>query len=194
MIRDPSSPAAAPPARDRLGDFTTDTRLLILTPMAVVVGAISAFVAVVLVWLIGTATNIAYYHRLSSSFVSPANNQLGLWAVLVPMCGVLIVGLMARFGSDRIRGHGIPEAMEAILIGRSRMSAKVAILKPLSSAISIGTGGAFGGGGPPHRGQPDVGQGRDPEAALLGHLDRDRRAVRRGGPHHHDRWRVRVTV
>jgi len=148
MIPDASPPAAAHPARDRLGDFTTDTRLLILTPMAAVVGAISAFVAVALVWLIGTATNIAYYHRLSSSFVSPANNQLGLWAVLVPMVGGLIVGLMARFGSDRIRGHGIPEAMEAILIGRSRMSAKVAILKPLSSAISIGTGGPFGAEGP----------------------------------------------
>src|SRR5262245_22185610 len=148
MIRDPSPPAAAYSARDRPGDFTTDTRLLILTPMAAVVGAISAFVAVALVWLIGTATNIAYFHRFSSSFVSPADNRLGLWAVLVPMVGGLIVGLMARFGSDRIRGHGIPEAMEAILIGRSRMSAKVAILKPLSSAISVGSGGPFGAEGP----------------------------------------------
>src|SRR5262245_31675420 len=148
MIRDPSPPAAAYSARDRPGDFTTDTRLLILTPMAAVVGAISAFVAVALVWLIGTVTNIAYYHRFSSSFVSPADNQLGLWAALVPMVGGLIVGLMARFGSDRIRGHGIPEAMEAILIGRSRMSAKVAVLKPLSSALAIGTGGPFGAEGP----------------------------------------------
>ena len=148
MIRDASPLATAHTGRDRLGDFTTDTRLLVLTPMAAVVGAISAFVAVALVWLIGTATNIAYYHRFSSTFASPADNHLGLWAALVPMAGGLIVGLMARFGSDRIRGHGIPEAMEAILIGRSRMSAKVAILKPLSSAISIGTGGPFGAEGP----------------------------------------------
>jgi chloride channel protein, CIC family len=133
---------------DRLGDFTTDARLLILTPMAAVVGVISALVAVALVWLIGGVTNLAYYHRLSSKLVSPADNRLGVWAVLVPIVGGLIVGLMARYGSDRIRGHGIPEAMEAILIGRSRMQAKVAVLKPLSSAISIGTGGPFGAEGP----------------------------------------------
>src|SRR3954467_6979056 len=116
--------------------------------MALVVGVMSAFVARALVWLIGTFTNLAYYQRFSSELVSPADNHLGYWAVLVPMAGGLLVGLMARYGSDRIRGHGIPEAMEAILIGRSRMSAKVAILKPLSSAISIGTGGPFGAEGP----------------------------------------------
>ena len=108
---------------DRLGDFTADPRLILLSLMAVVVGVISALVAVALVWLIGTATNLAYYHRFASELVSPAGNHLGLWAVLVPMVGGLIVGLMARYGSDRIRGHGIPEAMEAILIGQSRMSA-----------------------------------------------------------------------
>lgn len=133
---------------DRLGDFTTDARLLIITPMAAVVGVISAFVAVALVWLIGTLTNLFYYQRFSSEMVSPAGNQLGPWAVLVPMAGGLLVGLMARYGSEKIRGHGIPEAMEAILIGRSRMSAKVALLKPLSSAISIGSGGPFGAEGP----------------------------------------------
>ncbi|HET9725882.1 MAG TPA: chloride channel protein, partial [Gemmatimonadales bacterium] len=116
--------------------------------MAAVVGVISAFVAVVLVWLIGSLTNLFYYHRLSSALVSPAGNQLGVWAVLVPVAGGLIIGLMARYGSEKIRGHGIPEAMEAILIGRSRMSAKVALLKPLSSAISIGSGGPFGAEGP----------------------------------------------
>src|ERR1041385_7765505 len=133
---------------DRLGDFTANARLLLLTPMAVVVGVIGALVALALVWLIGAVTNLAYYHRFASDFVSPAANGLGLWAALVPMAGGLIVGLMARYGSDRIRGHGIPEAMEAILIGQSRMQAKVAILKPLSSAISIGTGGPFGAEGP----------------------------------------------
>jgi chloride channel protein, CIC family len=133
---------------DRLADFTAGPRLLVLSIMALVVGVISALVAVALVWLIGTFTNLAYFQRFSSSLVSPADNRLGYWAVLVPMVGGLIVGLLARYGSDRIRGHGIPEAMEAILIGRSRMSAKVAVLKPLASAIAIGTGGPFGAEGP----------------------------------------------
>ena len=136
------------PAAHRLGDFTADRRLAILVPMAGVVGAISAFVAYGLIWLIGLITNIAYYHRLDHTLVSPSENTLGVWAVLVPVVGALIIGLMARYGSERIRGHGIPEAMEAILIGRSRMDAKVAILKPLSSAISIGSGGPFGAEGP----------------------------------------------
>lgn len=116
--------------------------------MAAIVGVISAFVAVALVWLIGSLTNLFYYHRFDSHLVSPAHNQLGAWAVLIPTLGGLIVGLMARYGSEKIRGHGIPEAMEAILIGRSRMSAKVALLKPLSSAIAIGSGGPFGAEGP----------------------------------------------
>jgi chloride channel protein, CIC family len=137
-----------PIARRELADFTTDRRLLPLILMAVVVGVMSAFVAEALVWLIAVITNLAYYHRLSAALVSPAANQLGWWAVLVPVVGGLIIGLMARYGSEKIRGHGIPEAMEAILIGQSRMSGKVAILKPISSAISIGTGGPFGAEGP----------------------------------------------
>jgi len=136
------------PSRRELRDFTTDTRLLPLTAMSIAVGVMSAFVAYALVWLIGVITNLVYYHRFSPALVSPAANALGWWAVIVPMTGGLIVGLMARYGSERIRGHGIPEAMEAILIGRSRMDAKVAILKPISSAISIGTGGPFGAEGP----------------------------------------------
>jgi len=135
-------------ARRGLGDFTTDRRLLLLTLAALVVGAIGAVVAYALVWLIGAITNLTYYHHLSATLVSPADNHLGVWAVFVPMVGGLVVGLMARYGSEKIRGHGIPEAMEAILIGRSRMDAKIAILKPLSSAISIGTGGPFGAEGP----------------------------------------------
>src|SRR6476660_1814669 len=140
--------APAIPRTDRLGDFTADSRLLIIPPMAAVVGVMSAFVALALVWLIGSLTNLFYYHRLSSALVSPAANQLGPWAVLVPIAGGLVIGLMARYGSEKIRGHGIPEAMEAILIGRSRMSARVDLLKPLSSEISIGTGGPFGAEGP----------------------------------------------
>ncbi|HTO88624.1 MAG TPA: chloride channel protein [Thermoanaerobaculia bacterium] len=131
-----------------LSDFTTDRRVLVLSLMAVAVGVIGALVAVALVWLIGVITNLAYYQRLSSSFASPAGNQLGAWSILVPVAGGLVIGLMARFGSEKIRGHGIPEALEAILIGRSRLDAKVAVLKPVSSAISIGTGGPFGAEGP----------------------------------------------
>jgi len=133
---------------DRLGDFTADSRVLTLTGMAALIGVISAFVALALLRLIGFFTHLFYYHAIDSRLVSPADNRLGVWALLVPIVGGLIVGLMARYGSERIRGHGIPEALEAILIGQSRMSARVAVLKPLSSAISIGTGGPFGAEGP----------------------------------------------
>lgn len=135
-------------AAESLGDFTADARVVTLTVMAAVVGVVSAFVALALVRLIGLFTHLFYYHQLSSELVSPAQHRLGPVAALIPVAGGLIVGLMARYGSEQIRGHGIPEALEAILIGRSRMSAKVAILKPLSSAISIGTGGPFGAEGP----------------------------------------------
>jgi chloride channel protein, CIC family len=138
----------AHPSTVPLGDFSADKRLLLLTPMAALIGIVGALVAYALVWLIGGITNLVYYQRLSAHLVSPADNRLGFVAVLIPIIGGLLIGLMARYGSEKIRGHGIPEAMEAILIGRSRMSAKVAILKPLSSAISIGTGGPFGAEGP----------------------------------------------
>lgn len=140
--------AAKTDAHAQLGDFTTDRRVLLLSGFAIVVGAISSLVAYVLVWLIDVFTNLAYYQRFSSQPASPANNQLGIWAVFVPVIGGLIIGLMARYGSEKIRGHGIPEALEAILIGRSQMEPKVAALKPISSAISIGTGGPFGAEGP----------------------------------------------
>src|SRR5580765_5964894 len=136
-----STDAALPVRR---GDFTASPRVLTLTAMAALIGVMSAFVALALVKLIGLFTNLFYYHRLSFALVSPGDNRLGAWAVLVPVAGGLVIGLMARFGSEKIRGHGIPEALEAILIGRSRIEPKVAILKPVSSAISIGTGGAVG--------------------------------------------------
>ena len=116
--------------------------------LAVVIGGICTVVARVLLGLIAFFTNLFYFQQVSLEFHSPAGNTLGLLAVLVPIVGGLIIGLMARYGSERIRGHGIPEAIEAILIGRSRMQPKVAILKPLSSAISIGSGGPFGAEGP----------------------------------------------
>src|SRR5438034_1271814 len=137
-----------PHHRDELADFSTDRRVLALSAMALLIGAISAFVAYALVWLIAVITNLAYFQRFSSTFVSPADNRLGPWAVLVPVVGGLVIGIMARYGSEKIRGHGIPEALEAILIGGSRLEPKVAVLKPISSAISIGTGGPFGAEGP----------------------------------------------
>ncbi|MFL6228440.1 MAG: chloride channel protein, partial [Pyrinomonadaceae bacterium] len=133
---------------DRLADFTRDRRVLVLSLMALFIGALSAVVAKILVWLIAVITNLAFYERFSSEFRSPEHHTLGYWVVVVPVVGGLVIGLTARYGSEKIRGHGIPEALEAILFGRSRMSAKVAILKPLSSAISIGTGGPFGAEGP----------------------------------------------
>jgi H+/Cl- antiporter ClcA/predicted transcriptional regulator len=133
---------------DRLADFTRDRRILILSLMALIVGAISAVVAYVLVWLIAVITNISFYQRFSSVFQSPEKHHLGYLVIIVPVIGGLIIGLTARYGSEKIRGHGIPEALEAILFGRSRMELRVAVLKPLTSAISIGTGGPFGAEGP----------------------------------------------
>ncbi len=132
----------------KLGDFTTTTRVLPIAGLAMVIGLIGAYVALVLLWLIGFFTNLFYYQRLGSNLVSPAGNHLGWLAVLVPIVGGLIIGLMARYGSERIRGHGIPEAIESILIGGSKVDPKLAILKPLSAALSIGTGGPFGAEGP----------------------------------------------
>ena len=133
---------------DRLADFTRDKRILLLSVMAIVVGVLSAITAKALVWLIAVFTNLTFFQRFSSDFISPTNHHLGIFVIFAPVIGGLIIGLMARYGSEKIRGHGIPEALEAILFGRSRMSLKVAVLKPLSSAISIGSGGPFGAEGP----------------------------------------------
>src|SRR5215470_12823146 len=138
----------ADPIEDRLADFTRDKRILLLSLMAIVIGVLSAMTAKALVWLIAVFTNLTFYQRFSSDFVSPTNNHLGPFVILAPIVGGLIIGLMAYYGSEKIRGHGIPEALEAILFGRSRMDLKVAVLKPLSSAISIGSGGPFGAEGP----------------------------------------------
>jgi CIC family chloride channel protein len=99
-------------------------------------------------WLITVITNLAFYQRWSALPATPQGHHLGWWVICVPVIGALIIGLMARFGSEKIRGHGIPEALEAILLGRSYIQLKVALLKPLSAAISIGTGGPFGAEGP----------------------------------------------
>lgn len=133
---------------EELGDFTTTPRVLFLSLLAIGIGVVSSYVALALLRLIGLFTNLFYFHRWGTDLVSPAGNSLGAWAVLVPVGGALIIGLMARFGSERIRGHGIPEAIEAILMKGGRVEPRVAILKPLSSAISIGSGGPFGAEGP----------------------------------------------
>jgi len=131
-----------------LGDFTTSSRVIVLTAIACGIGVVSAFVAKGLLALIGFFTNVFFFGRAGTALVSPADTHLGPFVVAVPMIGALIVGLMARYGSDRIRGHGIPEALESILIHGSRVEPKVAVLKPLSAAISIGSGGPFGAEGP----------------------------------------------
>jgi len=131
-----------------LGDFTTTLRVVPISCLAMFIGVLCAFVALVLLRLIGLFTNLFYFGRWNTSMVSPAGNHLGYYSVLIPIGGALIIGVMARYGSERIRGHGIPEAIEAILINGSRVEPKVAFLKPLSSAISIGSGGPFGAEGP----------------------------------------------
>jgi H+/Cl- antiporter ClcA/CBS domain-containing protein len=140
--------AADPSFAAPLGDFTADRRILMLVAMAVVTGVGGVLGAWALLKLIGAATNLVWCGRLSTDPVVMGRLHPSLWVVLAPALGGLAIGLMARFGSEKIRGHGIPEAIEAILIGGSRMSAKVALLKPLSSAIAIGTGGPFGAEGP----------------------------------------------
>jgi len=131
-----------------LGDFTMTPRSLFICCLAIVIGLVSAYIAAALLKLIGLFTNLFFFQRWSTTMASPAANQLGPWVIVVPVIGALIIGLMARYGSERIRGHGIPEAIEAILINGSRVEPKVALLKPLSSAISIGSGGPFGAEGP----------------------------------------------
>ena len=131
-----------------MSDFTTDARMLLIAAIAAVVATVAVGAGVLLMELIKLATNLAYFGQATLADLKLQDTPLGLFAVLVPVIGALIVGLMARYGSEKIRGHGIPEALEAILLGRSRLSFKVAILKPLSSAVSIGTGGPFGAEGP----------------------------------------------
>ena len=119
-----------------------------LIPLALVIGALATLVAVALLDLIGLVTNAVYDGRLDVALKAPDPGRLGLLSVAIPVVGGLVIGVMARFGSERIRGHGIPEAMETILVGGSRVEPRLAVLKPVSSAISIGSGGPFGAEGP----------------------------------------------
>jgi H+/Cl- antiporter ClcA len=131
-----------------LRDFTTTRRLIPISLVAIAIGVLGSFVALVLLRLIGLVTNLCFYQRWDTSFASPADHQLGMLVMLVPVLGGLAIGLMARFGSEKIRGHGIPEALESILMRGSRVEAKLAVLKPISAAVSIGSGGPFGAEGP----------------------------------------------
>ncbi|HEX4773672.1 MAG TPA: chloride channel protein [Bryobacteraceae bacterium] len=131
-----------------LGDFTTTIRVIPITLLAMLIGLCASYVAWFLLKLIGLFTNIFYYQRFDTALSSPSGNHLGVFAIAVPVIGSLIVGVTARYGSERIRGHGIPEAIESILMNGSRIHPKLAVLKPVSAAISIGSGGPFGAEGP----------------------------------------------
>ena len=143
-----ANPSINPPKPRRLADHSADWRMVLLAGASVVVGTGAAAGAWLLLRLIAFATNLFWFGRLSASPVEIADAHVGIGVVAIPVLGSLLIGLMARFGSEKIKGHGIPEAIEAILYGESRLSLKVAILKPLSSAISIGSGGPFGAEGP----------------------------------------------
>ena len=144
----PSIMTASSKSSSRLSDFRANHRMLLLAAIAAPIGVISAFVAKALLWLIASITNFVFFQRFSVGTLPLTHHHLGAWVIAAPVAGALIIGLMARYGSEKIRGHGIPEALEAILLGRSLIQPKVAILKPVSSAISIGTGGPFGAEGP----------------------------------------------
>jgi len=125
-----------------------DRRVAFLCVVAVGIAVVAGFVAQALSALIAFLTNVAYFGRFSTHFTSPAENRLGWLAVLVPVAGAVVVGFMARYGSKAIRGHGIPEAMEQVLVNESKIPPKMTLLKPLSAAVAIGTGGPFGAEGP----------------------------------------------
>jgi H+/Cl- antiporter ClcA len=131
-----------------LRDFNLTRRVWLISALAIIVGSGGAALAVLLLRAIAFFTNLFYYHRFSLAMVGPAGSPLGYWMVLVPIVGGIIVGIMARYGSDKIRGHGIPEAIEAILLNGARVQPRVAVLKPISAAIAIGSGGPFGAEGP----------------------------------------------
>lgn len=125
-----------------------DRRVVFISGISIVVAIGAGLVAQILTRLIHFVTNLAFYGRLSLSPVSPADHALGLWVIIIPVLGAIVVGIMARYGSRAIRGHGIPEAMEQILLNKSRIPPRITFLKPLSSAVAIGTGGPFGAEGP----------------------------------------------
>ncbi|WP_280142724.1 MarR family transcriptional regulator [Amycolatopsis rubida] len=149
-----AGPAVKVPARAaHLGDFAVNPRMLLITAIALPVGGAAAVAAFALLKLIGLITNLVFYQRVATDLVAPGAQHHPWWLVLLaPVVGGLVIGLMARYGSEKIRGHGMPEAIEAILTGGSRVAPRGAVLKPVSAAVSIGTGGPFGAEGPRGRG------------------------------------------
>jgi CIC family chloride channel protein len=151
-LRDHFAPATFAATGAQVGDVRlaepAQFRMVLISFLAGGVGLLAGLIAYVLYKLIGFFTNVVFYHRLSAEFISPRHNLLGWSVILVPAIGGIIVGFMARYGTPKIKGHGIPEAMEAVLFNRSRIQPRVAILKPISAAIAIGTGGPFGAEGP----------------------------------------------
>ncbi|MBV9945414.1 MAG: chloride channel protein, partial [Myxococcales bacterium] len=127
---------------------TVDRRVIAISAISIVIGISASLVARILTGLIAFVTNLSFYGRLSAEPLGPAENHLGWWVVPIPVVGGLIVGVMARYGSSAIRGHGIPEAMERVLFNESRIPPRITFLKPLSAAVAIGTGGPFGAEGP----------------------------------------------
>ncbi len=127
---------------------TVNSRVLRLSIQAILNALIIGLIAKGLVYIIDLFTNIAFYGKFSFEETSPAHNQLGWLVIFIPVIGSIIVGIMARYGSAAIRGHGIPEAMEQVLVNESRIKPIITFLKPISAAISIGTGGPFGAEGP----------------------------------------------
>ncbi|HEY1199416.1 MAG TPA: chloride channel protein, partial [Niastella sp.] len=147
----PVSPSMDPALTDaqieQPGGINT-RRVLYLSFLTVVNAVVISLIAKVLLMLINLITNISFYGTFSAHEASPLHNQLGIWVIAVPVIGAIIVGFMARYGSAAIRGHGIPEAMEQVLVNKSRIKPLITFLKPVSAAISIGTGGPFGAEGP----------------------------------------------
>lgn len=123
-------------------------RIFTISALSILVAIVVSFIAKVLVGLINLITNIAFHGAISVAYSSPAHHSLGWFVIIIPVIGGVIVGLMALYGSKAIRGHGIPEAMEQILTNQSKIKPSITFLKPLSAAISIGTGGPFGAEGP----------------------------------------------
>jgi CIC family chloride channel protein len=147
-----SRPATIAATGGQVGDIRmaepAQFRMVLMSFLAAGIGLLAGLIAFVLYKLIGLFTNIFFYHRFAADFISARHNQLGLWVIPIPVIGGIVVGFMAKYGTSKIKGHGIPEAMEAVMVNRSRIAPRVAILKPLSAAIAIGTGGPFGAEGP----------------------------------------------
>ncbi|BDU69087.1 chloride channel protein [Geothrix oryzae] len=147
----PVSPSLEPSlqnARIPLVTAVMDGRAAFIGLLAIGLGVAAGYLAELLVRLIGLVTNLAFHHQISTELTSPAGHHLGWQVIFVPVLGGILIGFLARYGSRAIRGHGIPEAMEQILLNESRIPARITLLKPLSAAIAIGTGGPFGAEGP----------------------------------------------